>query len=141
MAKTPACPFCGAPQRDATTPIGGFAGVLLGLALAGCGDDTTEPTTTAAETGQMTDPSATDSSSSSVGETTNSVSDTESAGVSDYGGPSSGFDASTTASDSTTDGTTDTSGGSDSTGTDTGASSVDTGTAEGADYGGAAPRN
>lgn len=36
---TPACPFCGAPIRDARSPNGGFLGVLLGLCLAGCGGD------------------------------------------------------------------------------------------------------
>jgi hypothetical protein len=143
LAKTASCPFCGTAQRDVVTPIGGFAGVLLGLALVGCGDDSSEPTTSAAETGQMTDPSATDSASASVGTTSSAVTDTDTASGADYGGPTSGFETSATATtDTATEDTTDgTSTGTDSTGTDTGASSSDTGTASGSDYGGAAPRD
>jgi hypothetical protein len=145
LVSTTQCPFCGAAQRDIATHLGGFAGVLLGLALVGCGDDS-ETATNAEST--MTAPTETDGTTdpgTSVG-----VTDSESAEVSDYGGPGSGVDTSTT--ESTTASSTDASSSTDaasstdgesssgSSGTDTGSSTSDTGSAEGADYGAAPPR-
>lgn len=141
------CPFCAAPQRDTGPQLGAFAGVLLGLALVGCGDDT-EPTTSVGETTMTTtattDPTDTDASTSN-GMTT-AVS-TESATASDYAGPEVTSDVDTTdtleesssSADDTSSGSD--SGGSESTGTDTGSATTDTGTAEGADYGAAPPRD
>jgi len=142
------CPFCAAPQRDTGSQLGAFAGVLLGLALVGCGDDGTEPTTSVAETTMTmttTDPTDTDASTSTGGGTTTAAM-TETAEASDYAGPevTSDFDSSDTqeeSSDTSSGDTSSDSGGSESTGTDTGSATTDTGTAEGADYGAAPPRD
>jgi hypothetical protein len=148
LASSSVCPFCAAPQRDTSSQLG-FAGILLGLALAGCGDDGTDPTTTAAEASMSasmtTDPTDTDATSSTGGGNTTAAM-TETAEASDYGGPevTSDFDTTDTPEESSSgDDTTgtDSSGGSDSTGTDTGSATTDTGTAEGADYGAAPPRD
>lgn len=119
------CRFCGAALHDGPSPLGGFAGILLGLALAACG--TTEPssedggstTVNASTTSTTDDPSATSTSSSS-GQITSL--DEDSAEVAAYAGPGS-----------FTDTFPDTTGDTDSTGTGTGTSS--TGTSSGTDTG------
>ncbi len=139
MVSATQCPFCATPQRDTGPGLVGFAGVLLGLALAGCGDDSGEPTTSVGETSMTTtDATDTDSATSTGTGMTTAVSQSESA-ASDYGGPevTSEVDTSTSVGSASSDST----GGSDSTGTDSGSSTTDTGSAESADYGGAAPRN
>jgi hypothetical protein len=144
LASSSVCPFCATPLRETGSQLGGFAGVLLGLALVGCGDDGTEPTTSIAETTMATtdptDPTDTDASTS-TGMTT-AVS-TESASASDYAGPevTSEIDTTDTPEESSSSDDSGSESGSDSSGTDTGNATTDTGTAEGADYGGAAPRD
>src|SRR5687767_3270246 len=93
------CPFCAAPQRNGTGPLGGFAGVLLGLTLAGCGDDGNSETGASMTQGTSeTDPSTTapTTTMTSTTEPTGTAStstEEESAEVADYG--SAGIESST----------------------------------------------
>lgn len=133
------CPFCGAPQRDTGTSLGGFAGVLLGLALVGCGDDSTpDPTGASSTMTTTTSPEPTSGDSTTGG--SNVTTEVEGGEAADYGGSGpieeSGLET-TPAESSSGD---ESSGSTDSSGTDTGSSTSDTGSAESADYGGAAPR-
>lgn len=125
------CPFCGEGLVDARSPLGGFLGVILGVALSACGtgDDSDTGATASASSGTagstatgndstgfetaqplygpvMTsgpEPTGTDTGSTTVPETSGPL----------YGPVTTGEDAS---------GTSGTTGG-ESTGTDTGASS------------------
>lgn len=134
------CPFCGAPQRDTGTSLGGFAGVLLGLALAGCGDDTSPDPTGASST--MTTMSTEPTAGESTTGGSNATTEVEGGEAADYGGSGpieeSGLETTPADSGSSDESSGETSG---STGTDTGSSTTDTGSAESADYGGATPRD
>lgn len=132
------CPFCGSPQRDTGTSLGGFAGVLLGLALAGCGDDTT-PDPTGASSTMTTSPEPTAGDSTTGG--TNVTTEVEGGEAADYGGSGPIEDSGLETTPVESSSGEDSSSSGDSSGTDTGATTTDTGSAESADYGGAAPRN
>src|SRR5687768_18293958 len=96
MVDSAACPFCAAPQRNGVTPIGGFVGVLLGLALVGCGDDGTAEESgasmSASDPSTGTDPTSGPNTMSTSGPTgtMSSSNEEESAEAADYGtaGPS-----------------------------------------------------
>lgn len=124
------CPFCGTTLRDALAPTHAIAGVVLGLAMMGCGDRGR------CENGATTaDSSATTMQDANCGE--NSTYDTEAGNGADYGGSEAfddpdtedptadpTLDDDTTTEGSTTDlGSTSTTGSSstdtESTGTDT----------------------
>jgi hypothetical protein len=125
------CPFCAAPQRRADA---GFlaVGLVIGLGLVGCGDktDTTMgASTTTSSTGVTTD--ATDSASTTGGETTVEPDPDPSEGIGSAYATSpatSGDDdaeASVTASETGTGTDTDTGTGTD---TDTSTGGMSTGT-------------
>ena len=74
------CPFCGATLTGPSRSLAALS-LAAGLAMAGCGDDGKEPTTSASSS----------STSESTGMTTTTTTDptdpTNSQGVSAYGGP------------------------------------------------------
>lgn len=151
MGSASSCPFCGSSLRDAPAPLATVAGVLLGLTLFGCGDDT------ASETGASSQTMSSTAGTETTETGTVGVTDTDSQGASDYGGPSTledtglpqttDTDGSSSDSSSSDDGSSgdttaaeSSSSDSGSSGTDTGSSSSDSGSAEGADYGAAPPK-
>jgi hypothetical protein len=145
------CPFCGAVLRDVPAPLA-FAGILLGLSLMGCGDDTA--TDEGADSGSASNTvSATNGESSSAETGSTTAEETMEGEAADYGGPEATFEETAEPEESgpqpesssddtgtTTTGSTDDSGTSDTSGTDTGATTTDS-SAEGADYGAAPPQN
>jgi len=148
LAPASACPFCGTALNDSIAPLHAVAGILLGLTMFGCGDDTTNESVGGTQTTTM----STSETSTETG--TVPVTETMTNGGSDYAGPTSlestgPLDTSSSeetvapesSSDSSSSDTGSESGSESSTGTDTGSSSSDTGSAESADYGGAAPKN
>lgn len=127
------CPFCDTAIVHARAPLGGFLGVLVGVALAGCGtgdDDTvgeaTSMTTTMTSAGSMSDATMTATTEPGTDVTgplygpvsDSSISDSgDSSGTSGEDSESSGGDSSGTSDSSGSSGTgDDTSGGSESVG-------------------------